>query len=179
MVSIDRARNKSKQENKPSLNCMYTNADQLLNKIEDLKVAISGSDIDIIMITEVIPKAQKNPIPKCILNIEGYNLFLNFDCTQENLGESGIRGVAIYIKNTIESEEVKLCNVHKDHLWIEVKLKGNDKLLCGCIYRSPAKDKAMETTKQINQIFHSLNSINFSHLLICGDFNYPEIDWDT
>ena len=179
MVSIDRARNKSKQENKPSLNCMYTNADQLLNKIEDLKVAISGSDIDIIMITEVIPKAQKKPIPKCILNVEGYNLFLNFDCTQENLGESGIRGVAIYIKNTIESEEVKLCNVHKDHLWIEVKLKGNDKLLCGCIYRSPAKDKAMETTKQINQIFHSLNSINFSHLLICGDFNYPEIDWDT
>ena len=59
MVSIDRARNKSKQENKPSLNCMYTNADQLLNKIEDLKVAISGSDIDIIMITEVIPKAPK------------------------------------------------------------------------------------------------------------------------
>ena len=80
---------------------MYTNADQLLNKIEDLKVVISGSDIDVIMITEVIPKAQKNAIPKCVLNIEGYNLFLNFDCTQENLGESGIRGVAIYIKNTI------------------------------------------------------------------------------
>ena len=37
----------------------------------------------------------------------------------------------------------------------------------------------METTKQINQVLHSLDLIKFSHLLICGDFNYPEIDWDT
>ena len=43
------------QVGESGLKCIYTNADQLLNKIEDVP--------DMTMITEVIPKAQKNPIP--------------------------------------------------------------------------------------------------------------------
>ena len=41
----------------------YTNADQALNKKDDLLVMISVEKPDIIILTEVIPKAQSNSIP--------------------------------------------------------------------------------------------------------------------
>lgn len=44
------------------LKCLYSNVDQLLNKMEDLKSLISDNEPDITLLTEIIPKAQKNPI---------------------------------------------------------------------------------------------------------------------
>ena len=38
---------------------MYSNVDQLLNKMEDLKALISNKKPDIVLLTEIIPKAQK------------------------------------------------------------------------------------------------------------------------
>ena len=40
------------------LNCLYANVDQLLNKMEDLKMMIGSQEPDILLFTEVIPKAQ-------------------------------------------------------------------------------------------------------------------------
>jgi len=47
----------------------------------------------IILITEVIPKAQTNPIDEARLNIPGFNVFLNFDPTLCNLGSSNHQGI--------------------------------------------------------------------------------------
>ena len=46
-----------------NLNILYTNADQFLNKREDLLMLITNNNPDLIIITEVIPKTQINPIP--------------------------------------------------------------------------------------------------------------------
>ena len=40
---------------------LYTNADQLPNKYDDLLTLIAGNEPDIIIITEVLPKLQKYP----------------------------------------------------------------------------------------------------------------------
>ena len=48
----------------PDLKCLYTNADQFVNKRDDLVMSIAGDKPDIILITEVIPKKQINPITK-------------------------------------------------------------------------------------------------------------------
>ena len=67
------------------------------------------------MVTEMIPKQQKNVIPPSLLNINGYELFCNFDINKENLGTSGIRGTAIYVKNEIVSCQVRIDNTqHAD-----------------------------------------------------------------
>ena len=58
---------------------------------------IADTPPDIILITEVIPKAQINPIDEARLNIPGFNVFLNFDPTLHNLGSSNCRGIAIYV----------------------------------------------------------------------------------
>ena len=44
------------------LNCLYSNVDQLLNKMDDFHMQITSEKPDIILFTEVIPKAQKHPI---------------------------------------------------------------------------------------------------------------------
>ena len=58
---------------------LYTNADQFLNKINDLEMLIAGSVPDLILITEVLPKYYLYCINKASLMIPGYSLYLNFD----------------------------------------------------------------------------------------------------
>jgi len=159
---------------------MYSNVDQLLNKIEDLKSLISSNEPDIMLFTEIIPKAQKNPIYEAQMNIPGYEKFVNFNFTDHDLGSSGKRGIAIYVKEELETDEVKLQTEYEDHLWVEVKLRNNDRLLCGCIYRSPTKEKSAtkDTTDKVCEIISEAVQWNNTRLLICGDFNYPEIDWE-
>ena len=84
------------------LRCMYSNVDQLLNKMEDLRQTIAADQPDIVLLTEVIPKAQKNPIYETLLNIDGCEKYVNFNFTDSNLGASGKRGVAIYVKDGTE-----------------------------------------------------------------------------
>ena len=79
-----------------------------MNKRDDLLMQISDNPPDIILITEVIPKAQINPIEEARLNIPGFNVFLNFDPTLNNLGSSNCRGIAIYVSNMISATELFL-----------------------------------------------------------------------
>ena len=78
-----------------SLKCFYTNADQFVNKRDDLLMMISDDRPDLILITEMIPKKQINPITDQLLDFVGYKAYYNFDPNISNLGTLGIRGVAI------------------------------------------------------------------------------------
>ena len=163
------------------LNCLYANVDQLLNKMDDHRMLISTNKPDIMLFTEVIPKAQKHPILETQVKIQGYEIYTNFNHTDTNLGASGIRGVAICVRDNIKCNEIKLKCKYADQVWVEISLRNNDKLLCGCIYRSPNKEKAsiIETTTRVCEIIVEAMQRNNSHLLICGDFNYPLIDWEN
>ena len=146
--------------------------------MDELKTIISRDNPDILFFNEVIPKAQRNPIHEPLMNIAGYELYSNFNFTDENLGASGKRGVVIYVKDTIKSEEIFLGVDYDDQIWVEIKLKGQDVLLCGCIYRSPTKEKhsTIATTKKVCEIISKATKRERSHLVICGDFNFPDID---
>ena len=124
-----------------NLKAMDTNADQFLNKKEDLLEITAGNEPSIVMITEVIPKAQINLIEASALNIDGYDVYVNFDITKPNLGACGIRGVAIYVKDELNASEVTFCAEFNDHIWVEIPLTEKHSLLCRCIYRSPIKEK--------------------------------------
>ena len=126
---------------------------------------------DIILITEVIPKAQINPIDEARLNIPGFNLFLNFDPTLHNLGSSNCCNIAIYVSNTIKAMELLLDTEFKENLWVSIPLQNNDPLSIGCIYRNPTAN----VTISKNSLCNLLNAAATfcSHLLISGDFNYP------
>ena len=55
-----------------------------------------------------------------------------------------------------------------------MKLKQSDGLLTGCVYRSPASD--MENNVMLNDLLRIVISLNDSHLLIVGDFNFRDIN---
>ena len=108
------------------LNCIYLNADSLLNKRDELRAVVSQTEPDIIAITEVLPKNTRTPVQPSELRLEGYNLFWN---------SNPRRGVCIYSKSSLKCDEVDI-NVDgaQESVWISTQLAGQDKLLIGCMY---------------------------------------------
>ena len=65
---------------------------------------------------------------------------------------SSVCGVGIYVSEKLSFSKVLFDSFNfVEHIWIQVTLRGHDSLLVGCIY----------------------------HVLICGDFNYPNINWSS
>ena len=156
---------------------MYTNADQLVNKRDDLLSCISHDFPDVILVTECIPKAQQQPIDRALLSLTGYNLFTNFDSEEHCLGSKGTRGICVYVISHIPATEISFTKPSRtEHLWIRIGLQGTDQLIAGCIYRSPSGD-AKQSVEELAYLFQVVLASNPSHLLICGDFNIPQINW--
>ena len=138
---------------------------------------IAGDEPDIIMITEVIPKAQTLPLSSALIHIEGYIVYTNFDLTEANLGSSGRRGVCIYVKNTLISTEVSFGPSRTyEQLWISIVLMNSDKLIIGCINVSPSGNR-LQNILDLTEGLSMVCNTKPSHLLIGGDFNVPQIDW--
>ena len=64
-----------------------------------------------------------------------------------------------------------------ESVWVEIKLKGKDKLLLGCVYRSP-NSPSENNSKLISGIESVCALKDYSHVLLCGDFNLPDINWN-
>ena len=156
---------------------LYTNADQFVNKRDDLCMSIVDDTPDIICITEVIPKAQVVPITPALIAIEGFTCYTNFDLSQERLGASGQRGIGVFVSNKLSVREYKTQTAFFEQLWLQVKLEGGDSLMLGCIYRSPST--GLEETKLLCSLLEEVSDTRPTHLLITGDFNFGGIDWET
>ena len=154
----------------------YTNCDQLLNKFDELLTIVENDKPDLILLTEVIPKAQSLPIGVSRIAIAGYHLFNNFDADLSDLGKSGCRGIVIYVADCLHPFQVSYPSGLNEHLWINISLDNNDNLLVGSIYRSPSSDKSTSTNDLCNLLNHVCSTMP-SYLLVVGDFNYPNIDW--
>jgi hypothetical protein len=115
------------------LHCLYTNADSLPNKLEELKVKLQNSErlYDLVAITEVYPKHYRQ---KPELQLKGYNMLINDSALNT-------RGVAIYAKEELPVEEVKIDDDFQNCVWCKIKLHGGDTLLTGCVYKSPSSSE--------------------------------------
>ena len=62
---------------------------------------------------------------------------------------------------------------------MRVYVSGKDRLLCGCMYRIPTKDKTSTaiSSKLVCDVIKKAMDRNPTHILIGGDINYKEIDW--
>jgi len=140
-------------------------------------MCIADEPPNIILLVEVIPKAQVAPIDRVRLALPGYNAYFNFDPGSSNLGSSGIHGIAIYVNSSIHAYQFHDVGSFHEQLWISVLLVGKDLLLLGCVYHSPSS-VASTSTHQLCRLLKSVSSLS-THLLVCGDFNYSNIDWTT
>jgi hypothetical protein len=153
------------------LNVLYTNADSLLNKTTELLALITDQNPDIIGVTEVVPKNAATPVIEAEITLEGYECFHNLVKAK--------RGVCLYVRKSLDPiAHDDLCNRQgEESVWCTVKLASRDSLLIGCVYRSP--NSSVENDSAINEILVQASKLPFSHFLVLGDFNHPELDWKS
>ena len=104
--------------------------------------------------------------------ILNYNLYTNIKDSQNG------RGTGLFIHNSLNSKESEFVfnKGHVEFVWAEVKLTETEILLVGIVYKSQ-KEKENDI---LHDLFMSVSKLkNYTHLLIMGDFNYPDIDWEN
>ena len=69
-----------------------------------------------------------------------------------------------------------------DHIWVEFPTEKGEKVLCGCIYRSPSNDIDLASCKRstdgIRQLITKAYEYN-NTLIVAGNFNYKNIEWEN
>ena len=167
-----------KDDQKPEftyLNCLYTNAESLKNKLPEFKVRVMESNPDIIAVVETwlqIDQSSEFYCPDESIEFENYQL-IRRDNPDTKKG-----GIVVYIKNNLEIDtEIpkklkNLTSTFKDAVWMNIK-SNEETILFGCIYRRPC------TTLQQDIILREMidEASKINNILICGDFNFKEIDW--
>ena len=139
---------------------------------------IAGSEPDLILVSEILPKAPNTSISTSLLGIPGFSMYFSFNPDDQSSYSSGIRGVAIYVANKFVVSDVNFpdCNL-PDCICVSLKLRGHDSLFIACVYRSPSSPLQL-SSEHICQFLQKAST--YSHLLVCGDFNYyPSIDWSN
>lgn len=153
------------------LKCFYSNVDSFINKRAEFYTILECERPDIVCLSEILPKNCSNPVQPAEIQLDNYDCFTNIGETQCHLG------VGIWTKKCLQAQPVTLSKDHsktQESTWCEIPLDQGDRLLVGCIYRSP--NSTEENNNQVNQLLKDM-TMNRSHTLVTGDFNHPQIDW--
>ena len=152
----------------------YTNIDQLAikstNKMEELKLIVSDEKPDLIGITEILSKNNKDFTP-AELKLTGYDCFYTEDTFE--------RGTVLYVKKSLngckfnEFDDIGF----KESTWASFRTVNDEKILVGCIYRRGKSTE--ENLNNLKLIMNSKKLNTFDRVLIAGDFNFPNIDWQN
>ena len=158
------------------IKCMYTNADQLKNKMNELTDRIKIEWPDLIAINEVKYKnTAGRKLKEGEFNIEKeigdkYEIFSN------NIEEEEGRGQIMYVDKMLEAEPITLTTKVTEVMAIKIEENANKSIIVALIYRSPSSSQRNNT--RIRKAIDELVEINSAELLIMGDFNYKEINWE-
>ena len=171
-------RKKLKMMKTPSIKVLFTNADQFTHsKKNELQERIITDKPIIIAVSEVKPKNSKN-MTEADYKIEGYTLnTVNIE-TNPSTG----RGIIIYTHNSLDKSTIQITmnNQFKEACLLEIRLRGGDILLFGCIYRSPTPTSDfIENNENLNRLLKTICTKSYSHICLVGDFNYKDINWKS
>ena len=124
---------KSKDKSTRSLKIIYTNADTLTNKLDELNILIADEKPDLVAIIEVLPKFSLFPVQKHELQIDGYSLLSNLLGSKEKSS----RGILLYIQNkysyVVQESHIRF----QEHLFVDVTTNTGSVISVGLLYRSP------------------------------------------
>ena len=85
--------------------------------------------------------------------------------------------MCIYIHRSLKPRRSSLNDITKyeECIWLDISLDGKNRLLLGCICRSPNSDE--NNNSKLNQLLRSARDQRASHILVIGDFNFPSLTW--
>ena len=158
------------------LQILYTNADVLTaSKMIELRERVKMEKPHIIAVCEVLPKNPEIKEDQDETRKDQDYTIQGFSLHRWTRG----RGINIWTHSCLDksisiptAKALNSCNIEAAH--VEVKLQRGDSLIFSCFYRSP--NLSAEGDLEINKVLISAASYA-SHVNICGDFNYRDIDW--
>ncbi|XP_052786222.1 uncharacterized protein LOC128221661 [Mya arenaria] len=140
----------------------------------DIERYVDEHEPDIITLTEVKPKNCKVPLQETELRIEGYHPPVH------NLDAEG-RGICIYVSSQFGLELLKIDDENSlnfnESVWVKVIVDNRKTIVLGCVYRSPSSGN--DNNRGLEKLLRHISDMNFHDLIIVGDFNYPDIDWEN
>ena len=159
-----------------TLTYLYTNADVLTNKLDELVAIVNDKNPDIIGICEVLPKSfrAENKLYSNDFKLEGYDMI-----PHPNIDENKGRGSILYIKSDLTHMPVEIKgqgNHFQEHILQEVKIDDNDSVVIALLYRSPSSTPQNNT--YLLELLKELSSLK-THLVSMGDINLKNIDWEN
>ena len=161
--------NNNQKKNIYGLKTLVINFQSLKNKILAFRHMVSGEQSDIIIGTETW---LNKDITNAELDLGEYEIF-----RKDRVNRKG-GGVLLAVKKDLKSEEIKVSNRDDtETVYCKIKLNNNT-LIGGSVYR-PTNSNA-DVSHKIAQKLHEIHNQNKNALFwIAGDFNNPEVDWDT
>ena len=144
----------------------YTNANGLMNKVNELNIVVAQYNVKIICITETHLSSE---IKDCEIVLENFKVYR----VDRKNGQKG-GGSCIYIHKSIDGEFIKNFKA-PDSVGIDIKIN-NHFLKLVCVYRS----QNLEPTEQ-NYLLNQIENLKIGRedLLLFGDLNLPDVNWDS
>ena len=149
---------------------MYTNAQSILGKLNELSAYAAGTKPDIILLTETWCNGTINDAD---LNIAGYQLEPELrkdrDDTLNGLGG----GLLVYSKNGLKILPFNLQNDNcfHQHVCFQI-LTRREPLTVILAYRPPSTK--IENTSRLYDLLRKIPK----NTLLIGDINIPQVDWE-
>ena len=162
-------RSKGRKKNKV-MRIMNTNAQSLINKMDDMEVRVKTHKPKLISVTETWGKEW---IKDGILELKGYKMYRN-----DRKGKRG-GGSILYISDDLDHRECRPLNDQnfESSSWCWINEEGGKKILVGSIYKSTSSTQ--DNNKALLELLKKADDIaGDNRVLIMGDFNVPNIDWD-
>lgn len=141
----------------------------ILNKLNEFRVMISKHEYDFIALTETWLNSDHTDQ---LVDLPGYKL-LRMDRVSGKRGG----GVLLYVRELWKPNVIKVeDNKTNEIIWGHFKLNRLTTIVVGCAYRTPnAKEH------EDNALFDNIRRVCLSHskskIILLGDFNMPNIDW--
>ena len=149
------------------MNILYTNAQSIVNKIDELRSVACSIKPDIILINE---SWTNKDITKAYLNIQGYELSARSDRTDTTAGRGG--GLLVYSRCGMVVAEKESSTSFNQVIAISVETQTKP-LLINLVYRSP--NSSAENNAKLDEF---IKLSKFSTVTL-GDMNYGGIDWGS
>ena len=153
---------------------LYTNANSLYNKLNELKTAIKLYNVSIICVTET---HFDTDILEAEIEIPGFLCFRGdrtfaISASQDEFSEG--RGSIIYIKAGLNPTQIDNFTA-PDSVAIRFNCYVGE-VVVACVYRSTSLNQAQNSTL-MSGIKTLCEDYASSELIIAGDLNLPDVDW--
>ena len=136
----------------------------------ELESLLNNKEIDIIGLTEILPKHSVFENLDIYYKLNNYNIYTN------DLKEG--RGIAIYVREGLCAEQVFMQTDFKEAVQrLQRHLRHNDSLLVCCMNRSPNSND--QNSNELISLFNKVKDTGGSHKLIMAHFNLKEINWEN